>query len=139
MLGTSAVTADLLRLAGPAAEHLVFPMPGFDPEGDEPAVRSFADAYRARFGEPPDVYSAYAYDAVRVLARAVERAESWEVDAVRDGLLGIDHYEGVTGPMAFDRNGDVVQYPRLYVARGGRFVPYDRFIENGGTLPVPGR
>jgi hypothetical protein len=41
--------------------------------------------------------------------------------------------------MAFDRNGDVVQYPRLYVARGGRFVPYDRFIENGGTLPVPGR
>ena len=85
------------------------------------------------------MYAAYAYDAVRVLATAVERAGSWEVVDVRDALLSIDHYEGVTGHMAFDRNGDVVQYPRLFVARGGRFVPYDRFIENGGALPVPGR
>ena len=41
--------------------------------------------------------------------------------------------------MAFDKNGDVVQYPRLYVVRGGRFVAYDRFVEAGGALPVAGR
>jgi branched-chain amino acid transport system substrate-binding protein len=139
VLGTSSVTADLVRLAGPAADNLVFPLPSFDADADDPGVRAFAAAYKARFSEPPDVYAAYAYDAVRVLAAAMERAGSFEVDDVRDALLGIDHYEGVTGHMAFDRNGDVVQYPRLYVARGGRFVAYDRFIEGGGVLPVPGR
>ena len=139
VLGTSAVTSDLVRLAGPATDSLVFPMPSFDPEADDPTVRAFVSAYEARYGAAPDVYAAYAYDAVRVLATAVERAGSWEVVDVRDALLSIDHYEGVTGHMAFDRNGDVVQYPRLYVARGGRFVPYDRFIESGGALPVPGR
>jgi branched-chain amino acid transport system substrate-binding protein len=139
VLGTSTVTQDLVRLAGPAADSLVFPMPSFDPDADDPTVQAFAAAYKARYGIPPDVYAAYAYDAVRVLASAVERAGSWEAVDVRDALLSIDHYEGVTGHLAFDRNGDVVQYPRLYVVRGGRFVPYDRFIESGGALPVPGR
>ncbi|HEX4824560.1 MAG TPA: ABC transporter substrate-binding protein [Candidatus Polarisedimenticolaceae bacterium] len=139
VLGTSTVTPDLVRLAGPASDNLVFPMPSFDPDADDPTVRAFVSAYRTRYGTPPDVYAAHAYDAVRVLATAVERAGSWEVVDVRDALLSIDHYEGVTGHMAFDRNGDIVQYPRLYVARGGRFLPYDRFIENGGSLPIPGR
>jgi len=139
VLGTSSVTADLVRVAGPAADNLVFPMPGFDADSDGPAVYAFATAYRLRYGTAPDVYAAYAYDALHVLATAAERAGSWEVDDVRDALLSIDHYEGVTGHLAFDRNGDVVQYPRLFVARGGRFVPYDRFIERGGALPVPSR
>ena len=70
---------------------------------------------------------------------AVGRAKSWNADKIRDALLQIDNYEGVTGRLAFDRNGDVVQYPRLYIVRRGQFVPYDRFVESGGSLPVPGR
>lgn len=139
VLGTSSVTAESIRLAGPAADNMVFPMPSFDPDADDAGVRAFAEAFRARYHEEPDVYAAHAYDAVRVLATAVDRAGSWEPDEVRDALLRIDNYEGATGRMAFDRKGDVVQYPRLYVVRGGRFVAYDRFIESGGALPVPGR
>ncbi len=74
-----------------------------------------------------------------MLEAAAERAGSWDADEIRDALLSIDNYEGATGRLAFDRKGDVVQYPRLYVVRGGQFVPYDRFVEGGGTLPVPGR
>lgn len=139
VLGTSSVTADAIRLAGPAAENVVFPLPSFDADADDPGIRAFASAFRARYGVEPDVYAAHAYDAVRVFATAVERAGSWESDDVRDALLRIDNYEGASGRMAFDRKGDVLQYPRLYVARGGRFVAYDRFIESGGTLSVPGR
>jgi branched-chain amino acid transport system substrate-binding protein len=139
VLGTSSVTAESIRLAGPAAENVVFPLPSFDADADDPGIRAFAAAFRARYGIEPDVYAAHAYDSVRVLATAVERGGSWEPDDVREALLRIDNYEGATGRMAFDRKGDVVQYPRLYVARGGRFVAYDRFIESGGTLSVPGR
>jgi branched-chain amino acid transport system substrate-binding protein len=139
VLGTSSVTSESIRLAGPAAENVVFPMPSFDADADDPGISAFVAAFRDRYGAEPDVYAAHAYDAVRVLVTAVERAGSWEPDDVRDALLRIDNYEGATGRMAFDRKGDVVQYPRLYVARGGRFVAYDRFIESGGALPVPGR
>ena len=139
LLGTSATTPDLIRSAGPAAENLVFPMPSFDPASDDPSVRSFVTAFRARFGDDPDVYAAHAYDTVRVLAAAAERAGSWDADELRAALLKIDNYDGATGRMAFDPKGDVVQYPRLYVVRGGQVVAYDRFVESGGALPVPGR
>jgi branched-chain amino acid transport system substrate-binding protein len=114
-------------------------MPSFDANADSPTVRSFAEAFTARYGVPPDVYAAHAYDTVRVLAAAADRAGSWDADALRDALLSIDNFEGTTGRLAFDKNGDVVQYPRLYVVRSGQFVPYDRFVEDGGALPVPGK
>jgi branched-chain amino acid transport system substrate-binding protein len=139
VLGTSAAAPELIRAAGSAAENLVFPMPSFDPTADAPGVRSFTTAFVARYGVEPDVYAAHAYDAVRLLAAAAAKAGSWEADAIRDALLRIDNYEGATGRLAFDRKGDVVQYPRLYVVRGGQFVAYDRFVEGGGALPVHGR
>jgi len=139
VLGTSSATPELLRAAGPAAENLVFPMPSFDATADSAAVRAFVTAFDARYATEPDVYAAHAYDAVRVLAAAVTLAASWDPAQVRDALLRIDNYEGATGRLAFDRKGDVIQYPRLYVVRGGQFVAYDRFLESGGALPVPGR
>jgi branched-chain amino acid transport system substrate-binding protein len=139
VLGTSAAASELIRAEGPAAENLVFPRSSFDPNADSADVRSFVAAFTARYAAEPDVYAAHAYDTVRVLAAAATLAGSWEAAAIRDALLRIDNYDGVTGRLAFDRNGDVVQYPRLYIVRGGQFVAYDRFVESGGALPVPGR
>jgi len=139
VLGTSGAASELIRAAGPAAENLVFPMSTFDAQADSADVRSFAEAFRARYATEPDVYAAHGYDTVRVLAAAVTLAGSWNADELHDALLHIDNYEGVTGRLAFDRNGDVVQYPRLYIVRGGQFVAYDRFVEGGGAMPVPGR
>jgi len=139
VLGTSAAAPELIRAAGPAAENLVFPMPSFDGSADSATVRSFVTAFSARYAAEPDVYAAHAYDTVHVLAAAALAARSWHADALKEALLRIDNFEGATGRLAFDRNGDVVQYPRLYVVRDGQFVAYDRFVEGGGALPVPGR
>jgi len=139
VLGTSAVTGETIRQAGSAAENAVFPSASFDVDADEPSVRRFVAAYRARYQDPPDVYAAHAYDAVQVLVEAARKAGSWRPDDLRQGLLTIDNHDGASGRMAFDPNGDVMQYPRLFVVRGGQFVAYDRFVEAGGALPVPPR
>jgi branched-chain amino acid transport system substrate-binding protein len=139
VLGTSAAASEPIRTAGPAAENLVFPRSSFDPTADSAEVSAFTTAFKARYAAEPDVYAAHAYDTVGVLAAAVTLAGSWDPDKIRDALLHIDNYQGVTGRLAFDRSGDVVQYPRLYIVRGGQFVPYDRFVESGGALPVSGR
>jgi branched-chain amino acid transport system substrate-binding protein len=137
VLGTSSAGSEVIRASGPAAENLVFPMSSFDPASDNAEVHAFAAAFKARYGSEPDMYAAHGYDTVRVLAAAATLAGSWGADEIHDALLHIDNYEGVTGRLAFDRNGDVVQYPRLYIVRGGQFVAYDRFVESGGAMPVP--
>jgi branched-chain amino acid transport system substrate-binding protein len=137
VLGTSSMTAEAVRRAGPAAEGFVFPETSFDPQSLRPAARRFVAAYRARFHEDPDGFAAHAHDALKLLAVAMEREGSADPESVRRGLNAIEDYPGAAGPVAFDENGDVVQYPRLFIVNHGHAEPYDRFIEGGGTLPVP--
>lgn len=139
VLATSSVTAETIRAAGAAADLLVFPKSAFDPGSPEPATRAFVEAYRARYGEEPDTFAAHGYDALKLLAAAVERAGSAEPEKVRSALRTIEDWRGACGPVAFDENGDVVEYPRLFIVEGGAAVPYDRFVERGGTLAPGGR
>jgi branched-chain amino acid transport system substrate-binding protein len=139
ILGTSTVTSEVTRLAGDAAENLVFPLPGFDTESSEPSVVEFVRAYRERYAEPPDTWAAHGYDALNVVLSAIEAAGSTDADEVRRALLAIDDHRGAAGRTAFDAQGEVVRYSRLWVIRAGESVRYESFVESGGTLPVPGR
>ncbi len=139
VLSASSVTEQVVGMAGTAAENLVYPEASFDPDSAEPASRAFVEAYRARYHEAPDTFAAHAYDALELIVLAMDRAGSSDPDAVRKALLGIDDYVGASGPTAFDENGDVVQYPRLLIVRRGRPEPYDRFVEEGGSLRAAGK
>ncbi len=125
-LATSAVTGEIVNLAGKAAEHLVFPQSAFDPQGGDEQVRAFVEAYEARYGDEPDNFAAHAYDAAHVLAAAIDKAQ---IRSKLKGEMWNIRYKGVTGNIDFDLNGDVVQAPRLYAVFGGRVVPYAEFRE----------
>jgi branched-chain amino acid transport system substrate-binding protein len=77
--------------------------------GDNPApiVQNFVAAYRQRFNKEPDAIAALAYDAVKVLADAMTRANSTEGPKVRDALAAAD-VAGVTGQLKMnpERNVD---------------------------------
>ena len=137
VLGNASVTDEIVSLAGESANGLVYPQPTFDPESDDPAMRSFVEAYRAKYGTIPDRFAAHGYDAVKLLLKAMEDTSSAHPDNIKIGLANVDNYHGASGRISFDKNGDVVQYPRLYIIRQGRPVPYEKFIEEGGTLTVP--
>jgi branched-chain amino acid transport system substrate-binding protein len=73
--------------------------------------RQFVEAYQSKFGEPPDHFAALGYDAVMLLAQSVrevgvdrERIRSYleEVGSQRDA------FQGVSGSIVFDENGDPV-------------------------------
>jgi branched-chain amino acid transport system substrate-binding protein len=134
LLGSGSVNEDLVRLAGPAAENLVYPQPSFDVESRNPAVSSFVDAYRAKYNEDPDIYAAHGYDALKLLAVAIESGGSAHPDDIRIGFSSIKNYEGAAGRTAFDENGDVVRYPRMFIIRNGKSVPYETYVEEGGSL-----
>lgn len=64
-------------------------------------ARAFASRYRARFGREPDYAAAYAYDAVQLVAAAVERAGLHRV-RIRAALRELAPFAGVTGTIEWD-------------------------------------
>ncbi len=93
---------------------------------DERNVAFVADYARAYPGQRPDHRGAGAYDAVRLLARAISEAGAGR-QAIRDYLAKVGRgkapFEGVTGTVAFDSNGDVPgKQVVIGVIHGGRLV-----------------
>jgi branched-chain amino acid transport system substrate-binding protein len=75
-----------------------------------PQVKRFTADYQAFTGHPPDSwYPATAYDAVRCLAVAIERAGSLDRRAIRDQLRGVELKDSLLPGqvLRFGRNGQV--------------------------------
>ena len=134
LMGSSSVTPDLGRTAAAGAQNFVYPQPWFDVSSTEPAVATFVDAYRAKYGEDPDIYAAHGYDALKLLVQAMETGGSAHPDDISIGLAAINNYQGAAGRTSFDEAGDVVRYPRIFIIRDGKVMPYERFVEEGGSL-----
>ena len=84
------------------------------------AYAAFAQRYRQRFKLSLQSYAPYAYDAVMVLAAAMQQAGSSDPARYLPKLAAI-RYQGVTGPIAFDANGDLRDAAlTLYTFRKGK-------------------
>lgn len=64
----------------------------------------YRDAYEERYDEPMVTsFSAYLYDAVMLLSRAIEHAGSTDADALLEALQEVDEeYDAATGEITFD-------------------------------------
>lgn len=88
---------------------------------------AFLQAYAAaNSGTQPDHRGAGAYDALHIIAAAIEEAGT-DREKVRDAIAAVGNdrpaYEGVTGRIAFDERGDVKDKSVLVaVVREGRIV-----------------
>lgn len=72
------------------------------------AARDFQERFRATFGEAPEPYAAYAYESMKAVLAAIERAGPRGNDrsAVTERLIGLQRRDTVLGDYAFDDNGD---------------------------------
>ncbi|MFC9561300.1 branched-chain amino acid ABC transporter substrate-binding protein [Agromyces sp. NPDC056965] len=70
------------------------------PDMIEGADQWIAD-YEELAGNPPGPYSTQAYDAVRVMAQAIEDAGDTEFDNVVAGLEGLKDFDTFAGPLTF--------------------------------------
>lgn len=84
------------------------------PADNAPATQAFVEKFQARFGRVPAAYSLYSYDAALVALAGIESAiadnggtkptRAQVSAAVRNVKL-----DGITGPIAFNENGDRTQ------------------------------
>lgn len=83
----------------------------------------FIDAYHKKYGAgvfPNDIV-ALNYDAVNLLKLGIEKAQSTNRAAIRDGLASIEKYEGVTGTMEFHGGGDPTKSAVMIKIEDGKF------------------
>lgn len=111
---------DFLKNAGISADGTYLTTPFTFGAGSEEAAK-VAAAFEAEFNVPPDTWAALTYDAMGMIAEAIEKTYNREATlaenrkAIRDHLASIDTPEegfiGITGLTYFDINGDTVNKP----------------------------
>jgi branched-chain amino acid transport system substrate-binding protein len=131
--GSGQARAEFIAGAGEAAEGFVFGtgkslIPANWGEGTDEynVVSDFATRFNAKYGEDPDIFAGHAFDAVILLANALERAGA-DADsaAIRDALESTDGVIGFGGSFTFsadDHNGLTAQDLALYKVEGGKWV-----------------
>lgn len=68
----------------------------FSAETDKPSEKAFVEAYQAAYGELPLGGHAVSYDATKVMLAAIERAGSFDSEAIRVELAATKNYIGAT-------------------------------------------
>jgi len=100
-------SSQLWEIAGKAAEGVIVAS-HFHPDIPRSEVQDFVRAFQERYGLLPDVWAAQGYDAVKVLAHAMEKAGTTVPGKVAEVLHSTKDWPGVTGLHTFDENGNVI-------------------------------
>jgi branched-chain amino acid transport system substrate-binding protein len=123
-------TPDLLDLCGEACNGLFFST-HYAPDIATEVGQTFITAYEELYGAKPDDVAALTYDAFQMLFMSIENANSLERDAVREALAGVELFEGVTGIMSFDEQGDPIKCAVIIEIKDGAFTYYDQACPAG--------
>ncbi len=110
----------VIENAKDAAEGLIVATPWF-PERNDPKVKAFVAKYQRTYGKIPDQFAAQAYDALYIMAQALQKAGKADRAALRDALAGVRNFNGVLGKFSFDKERDVEMEPNVLVIKGGKF------------------
>ena len=84
-----------------------------------PAAQKFVADYKALYGAEPEKYAQAGYDCTRMLALAIEKANSIETDKIREALSGIQ-YEGPQGKAYFDEKNQLIIDEYIIVVEDGK-------------------
>lgn len=106
---------DLAKLGGEAVEEKVFLYCGFAADERDPQTAKFLENYRQRYNEDPDMFSAQYYDAVMILAQAMEKAQSTDPKVFKNELAQLKDYPGVSGNTTIRDNREPIKSPVFLV------------------------
>ena len=122
MLGISGMfDPQLIQIAGPAADGTIV---GTPKSQTNPKLDAMQKAYTAKaYAEPESPYTKYAYDATGILLQSLKTAGTKDKAAIAKAIRAIS-YDGVTGKVTFDANGQT-QVPvelQLHEVKDGKWV-----------------
>jgi len=112
----------LLEMAKNYLQGAVFSS-GFVTESENPRVMDFVTDYENNFGVVPGILAANGYDTIRLLKTILAENDPKTRDNLRQALLDVPVFDGVTGPFSFDADGEALKTPLLLTISGSRAIP----------------
>lgn len=110
----------LTELGGKAVEGTYY-CTYFSADNHAPEVRSFVQRYQKRWNnEKPEGVSALGYDAMYVIAAAMERAGTTDSPKFRDALAATKNFEGVTGKTTIDEKRNSQKAAVMLAVKNGK-------------------
>ena len=106
LTGDGGCSPEMIKLAGDAINSNTYCSMAGLPLDKMPGGAKFRADYKARFNGEVQLYAPYAYDAAMAIVKAMEKAGSVEPAKYLPELKTIN-FEGVTGNVAFDAQGDI--------------------------------
>lgn len=124
-----------VEAAGAAAEGIIFPagrllVANLLPDGhpQKALLVKYIKDYEGKYKETASTFGGHAYDALTILAAAVEKAGT-DKEKVRAAIEQIKNLPGTGGVFSFsaeDHNGLGIESFEMMTVKGGKFVPYKK-------------
>ncbi len=117
----------ILEIAGKSAEGVMFSSPAFNTESQDSSMVNFVKLYNVKYNQKPDILAGYGWDVVMMAYKAIQnsgKGSDLKIEKVIKNLYNIKDYNGVTGKMSFDVNGDVEKAIQIMKIKDNKFVPY---------------
>jgi len=110
---------------------------GLPPEKLTGKGSEFVERYRKRFGEIPEAYAVYGYEAACVALQAIRAAGRKDRRAITDAALAIREFDGALGRWGFDVNGDTtLRTLTVSGVRDGRFA-FEEILDANAVVEEP--
>ncbi|MBW1833366.1 MAG: penicillin-binding protein activator, partial [Deltaproteobacteria bacterium] len=122
LFGTNLWHSDILiKMACQYVQNAIMP-DIFFAESSSEKVRDFVRTFEKTFREKPDFIEAVAYDTAMMLFQIVSRPDVRFRGAVKNELMKLSNFQGVTGLTSFDNNGELKKDLYLLKIKGNKFV-----------------
>jgi ABC-type branched-subunit amino acid transport system substrate-binding protein/outer membrane protein assembly factor BamD (BamD/ComL family) len=112
----------LIQMAQQFAQGAIM-VDGFFAESRSQKVKDFVDIFEETFGDKPGFIEAVAYDTAMILFNLVSRNDIQSRSQVKDEIMNLRNYHGLTGETSFDATGNAQK--KLYILQ----IEKDGFIE----------
>ncbi len=85
------------------------------------AAEKFCKDFEKKYNRSPSAFAALGFDAYNLVLDAIKRAGSVDPKAIRDALAATKDYEGCTGMITLDLNGDATKDAIIKTVENGEF------------------
>jgi branched-chain amino acid transport system substrate-binding protein len=110
---------EVVELGGKDADGILYPYFA-EPAGAE--YEQFKARYKQKFSEDPPTYAAESYDAAMITLKAIAQSDGTQDGIMKQMYAVGNNYQGVSGTITFDENGDVQKPIVMKTIKNGEFV-----------------
>jgi branched-chain amino acid transport system substrate-binding protein len=115
---------EIIDLTGDAANGVIYLAPSYNSNSSTPEIKQFTTNFNKKYGNAPGIVEAHSYDALRIIASSMKRIKQVNGESIKNKLYQIKKYQGVTGEISFDENGDVSKPLQVKTLEKNKFVAY---------------